>query len=448
MYMLSGQCVVSTSPHSHEHTTLLQLQKIAPVTSINDNLARLNTYGRLTGLTHSEVAAKINKHMSSHPSVSNVVPCSDLDVTGVALLASKFHALIDQSLSSSFAEDDGRQIYLNPTKNHDRDGFEPSSYRDALCAETVKMWSHHIRSSLKVSGMDFTLPSLPDINNSALQRDGLLEGKTLSCAAGHTSTFYTEEDLGREESNGTDFPYWPRNTHFTGKGFGPYPFWEFGPHGVTDAWTLNISYFNSGYYGGTDLEVWQSTKLRANKFFHGKCYWELIFYRDLGTQSCAALHTENRWVVYTVDPQTKESDGKFCCDMQVGTKSPTLQSLNRKFVDNMKYYGEVDFHGHYYEGRAKQYIMSLYEAVLPLNVFYETTLDGIPLRIGEVDPNYIDDGILSEGEPPFVFEEMDPNSVLRSEPFPDSTFDVPEVCEGTPNFCGFLKKGFGHYGVS
>lgn len=105
----------------------------------------------------------------------------------------------------------------------------------------------------------------------------------------------------------------------------------------------------------------------------------------------------------------------------------------------MKYFGTVDFHGHYYNGPAKQYVMAMENTTvtpesnsqpkLPLEVWYETDMEDKPLLFAEIGRNkrFLQDNVLLSKDFPFLYEEMDPTSF--SETFSDSVFDLPEMCE-------------------
>merc|ERR1712211_86605 len=85
----------------------------------------------------------------------------------------------------------------------------------------------------------------------------------------------------------------------------------------------------------------------------------------LHEHACSGLHLNTfgpngTWYLYTVDPKTRDPDNTFCCDATwVNKNGMRLGTINRKFIDEMKYAGEVDFHGRYYDGRARRYVMSM-----------------------------------------------------------------------------------------
>jgi len=282
-----------------------------------------------------------------------------------------------------------------------------------------------------------------------LGNEARLYNKSLSCVAGHT----VADTIGADERDTYDWPHWPTVAHFRAKGHGPYPFWQFGP--PESDWHLNQSFATPNLYSpGNYMEVWHSTPKRATKFYHSKCEWAWLGYPMLGTHACVGLmlnkfSANGQWYVYTADKDTKATDGNFCCESTWKNKNGlNLGTINRKFMDNMIYVGESTFSGDYYSGRSKRYIMAMDfgsiecpecgdEPVLPINVFYETDLDGRPLRFGEWGQDLVLDGYLHDTDLPLMYEEMDPTSWSdRSfQEFSDSVFDVPDVCTSTYHGC-------------
>merc|ERR1712137_616586 len=101
--------------------------------------------------------------------------------------------------------------------------------------------------------------------------------------------------------------------------------------------------------------------------------------------------------------------------------------------------GDVDFHGHFYDGVAKRYVMAMAnppspesgdEPKLPLQIWYETDMEGKPLRFAEIgrDLRFLSDNGLQSSDFPLLYEEFDPTS-FSSDPFPEDKFDIPEVCK-------------------
>merc|ERR1712137_453559 len=249
-----------------------------------------------------------------------------------------------------------------------------------------------------------------------------------------------------------DWPNWPSTFHWKGAGYGPYPFWQFGfsDKGLDDGWVVNES-FAEGVYDGADIEVWHSTSLQATKFYHASCRREWLGYKDHGHEPCVAyqLNTfgpNGQWYLATADAKTRAPDEKFCCNSRFdGVQIVGLGTINRNFK-NMKYFGEEDFNGRYYTGRSKLYIMSMaygkndlcpecqYMPELPIDVWYETTLDGKPLRFGELGQDIKLDGYLHDTDLPLIYEEMD-ITTLESDPIDDSVFKIPTKCSTTVHTC-------------
>jgi len=108
-------------------------------------------------------------------------------------------------------------------------------------------------------------------------------------------------------------------------------------------------------------------------------------------------------------------------------------------MDSMKYVGNIDFKGSFYEGPAKQYVLAMdvpggkygqmAGPLLPLKVWYETDLHDKPLRFAEVGRNstFFNDHDLKSRDLPYLYEEIDPTSI--SEDFSDTVFEIPEICK-------------------
>lgn len=152
------------------------------------------------------------------------------------------------------------------------------------------------------------------------------------------------------------------------------------------------------------------------------------------------------WYLYTVNETTKQADGEFCCEGNTADTRLRLGTINRKFMDNMKYIGESDFHGDYYEGRSKRYVLAMHwtqfevrdSPALPINVWYETDLEGRPLRFGELGQANEVDGYLHDYDYPLIYEEFDPASY---DDVPDKDdFNIPQMCLTTENTCHLARK--------
>jgi len=159
-------------------------------------------------------------------------------------------------------------------------------------------------------------------------------------------------------------------------------------------------------------------------------------------------HT-GEWYMYTADSETKSTDENFCCQSTwIQNDGMQLGTINRKFMDDMIYIGEADYTGDYYTGRSKRYIMAMdfrgaacpeceAEPILPINVFYETDLQGRPLRFGEWGQELVFDGYLRDTDLPMMYEEMDPTSWDDEgmQRFSNSVFDIPQVCHTDLHGC-------------
>jgi len=421
-----------------------------------------SSFYSLVGSSHSEVAAKINKFIGSHVSVSNVVPCSELSAVEIASLASKLRVFIDTSIKHFFPEDDGRQVHLNPWEIHRFEEDSPAR-RAAQCAETVKLWAHHVPNSVKTASMNAILPSLPvnfnnsDLSTIALAAEAKLYNKSLSCVAGHTVKDIELDQSATQDPYAYDWPHWPSIMHFRAKGHGPYPFWQFGelPEHYTDGWDLNMSFdYPYLYQPGNQMEVWHNTYKKATKFYHSHCQWEWLGFSENSGKPCAALMLNGfgpngKWFLYTADSETMASDEEFCCESSWNNQNGmSLGTVNRKFVDEMILVGQSDFQGDYYQGTSNQYVLVIErnysycpecgdEPELAINVFYETDMMGRPLRFGEWGQNLPLSGYLHDVDFPLMYEEFDPESFTdrTMQNFSNSVFDVPSVCLTNPHGC-------------
>jgi hypothetical protein len=430
---------------SHSTTNLLHF---SVTNSVKDLRQRMGTsrYRSLTGRSQVDVATKFNLYAAGHASVSRVVPCSDLTSSEVASLAQKLKLLTDDKVSLLFPEADGRQLYVDPAV---ASFFDTPALHDLQCTETMKLWAHHIPDSVKeATHASFVLPTVPIINATELIKENEHFNRTVSCVAGHTvvATELTDQE---EDADVTDWPRWPREFHYRAKAYGPYPFWLFGP-GPNPNHTWAMAQTNEEMYAGSDIEVWISTSRRATKFYHANCVWHNLRYDNLGQAPCVVMHTgifENythpsepagSWFIYEANAPTTRS--RFCCKFtQTATLvNQNLGTLNRRFVDNMKYVGNVSYHGRHYDGIAKQYVLAMegpvygpqYESEpkLPLTVWYETDLDDRPLRFAEIGSGstFPEDLNLVSRDYPLIWEEFD-HSSFDSE-LSDDLFQPPEEC--------------------
>merc|ERR1712137_904134 len=104
---------------------------------------------------------------------------------------------------------------------------------------------------------------------------------------------------------------------------------------------------------------------KATKFYHSSCQWAWIGYPQFGTHPCVAVMLGDygeggKWYLYTADAATMASDQNFCCESTWNNKNGmNLGTVNRKFIDEMIYLGDADFHGDYFDGRSRRYIMAM-----------------------------------------------------------------------------------------
>lgn len=442
----------------HSTTTLLHISASTnySMNSANELKQRVSAsrYRSLTGRSQADIAAKFNSYAAGHASVSQLISCSDLTSSEVASLAQKLKLLIDDKIRVSLPEVDGRQLHIDPEI---ASLFDTPALRDLQCVETMKLWAHHIPVSVKDDpSTSVILPTVPSINVEQLVKENEHLNKTVSCVAGHTvvdsDLNFDLVDIKPEEVGKTFWPHWPRNFHFRATGYGPYPFWTFGPHyGDIDPEATSVNMTVAELYGGSDMEMWHSTSKRATKFYHSSCRWENVWQAQLGTTPCIAIQlgiygtelhpTEphGHFYLFQADASNRSSNGHFCCDATFTQLSgQSLGTINHNFMDNMKYVGNADFHGHYHDGVSKQYVMAMEEPkfeaaegdpILPLEVWYETDLEGKPLRFAEIgsDQRQLQDNILLYTDLPLIYEEFDPTSFSYEENSEDE-FKLPEEC--------------------
>jgi hypothetical protein len=454
-------CSATEELNDHSSTLLVSVQSTVEDLERQQSkrsIVHRSSYYGLVGSSHSEIAAKINKFISSHKSVNTVVPCSQLSASEIASFASRLRVFTDTSMKHFYPEDDGRQVHLPPWEIP-RIEEDSKARRVAQCAETVKLWAHHVPTSTKTSSLNVVLPTLPanfeasDLIASSVIAEAQLYNKSVSCVAGHTVKDIELDQSSSQDPYDFDWPHWPIKTHFRAKGHGPYPFWQFGT-GAWDGWVLNESYSTPYLYQpGTDMEVWHNTQKKATKFYHSSCQWDWLGFGELSTHPCAAVMLngfgpDGKWYLYTADSQTMASDEKFCCESTWNNDNgKNLGTINRKFVDEMVFVDEADYEGDYYKGRSKRYVMSMLrdadrpesgdEPQLAINVFYETDMEGRPLRFGEWGQNQTFNEYLHDYDFPLIYEEFDPESFAdrTKQVFSDSVFDLPTVCMSDLHGC-------------
>lgn len=206
-------------------------------------------------------------------------------------------------------------------------------------------------------------------------------------------------------------------------------------------------------YGGGKAKFWPIILTNEEMYATGGDIevWHNIKHPELGQSPCVAIHTgifqssthptepAGKW--YLFEANAPSTGSRFCCETSFAIPFPhqALGTLNRKFVDDMKYVGNVSFHGNYYDGIAKQYVLAMeapsnppeldVEPRLPIEVWYETDLEDRPLRFAEIgsDRRYLEDKNLLSSDLPLIYEEMDPTS-FSSEPISDDVFQLPEEC--------------------
>eukprot|EP00811_Abedinium_folium_P036196 NODE_8928_length_1459_cov_4.497748.p1 GENE.NODE_8928_length_1459_cov_4.497748~~NODE_8928_length_1459_cov_4.497748.p1 ORF type:complete len:248 (+),score=58.27 NODE_8928_length_1459_cov_4.497748:694-1437(+) len=119
--------------------------------------------------------------------------------------------------------------------------------------------------------------------------------------------------------------------------------------------------------------------------------------------------------------------------------------MNSKFIDELAYTEEADFVGDYHTGRTKRYQRGAVSGAT-LWIWYDTDLNGVPLRFAEVDstinklslfePPY---GYLTGTNFPFLWSDYDPESWKIGDAAVEGVnFAVPDICAADQRsaYCG------------
>ena len=198
----------------------------------------------------------------------------------------------------------------------DATGAALAALRGAKCAENLMLWTHHTSADAKAAlthEAGVTLPTLPayeaahGAHADAAVADTVASSYT--CQTGHGMTEAT--------TTGSDhvYPHWPAEVHYTGTGYGAYPFWAGG----------------SGAGGSAAIEVWWSEAKAAEKFYHASAYLaECSGYS--GTSPAPAYHLMTG-ALGSAKGYLYAADESYCCE---STGSPEdLAPPQSDFMDLM-----------------------------------------------------------------------------------------------------------------
>jgi len=284
----------------------------------------------------------------------------------------------------------------------------------AKCAEALMMWTHHTPSAAKevlVNEQAVSIPTLPIFNdthaNHADDDVAHTYASSYTCQTGHGIT--------EASSTGSDhvLPHWPSDVHYTGTGYGAYPFWAGGQSGD----------------GGAPIEVHWSETQAAELFYHETCYMNEVGY-GTGSTPCYNLMTgvlgEAKGYLYSADLQ-------FCC---TATGTPEdLAPPQSDFMDYMTLEGTYTVETAYYSGDAYWYTETLGDSEAVTAFWYGTTLDGYPLQQGEggYGPNS------PSGKGIFIYHEYNYTSwkAEMGVAIDPSIFEVPTICQTTTSSCHY-----------
>ena len=286
--------------------------------------------------------------------------------------------------------------------------------RDAKCAEALMHWTHHVPAGGKdtlINEQAVSIPTLPVFNSTHAEH----EDKHVSHVYASSYTCQTGHGMTAAGVDGSDhiLPHWPTEVHYTGTGYGAYPFWQGGEGGGSSG----------------PIEVYWSEKQAAERFYHEGCYMDEVGYGS-GSTPCYHLMTgvlgEAKGYLYS-------ADGEFCCEST--GKPEDLAPPQSDFMDEMTLESTESVKTAYYEGDAYHYVETLGNSEAVTAFWYTTTLDGYPLQQGE--GGYDSDSASGKGI--FIYHEYNHTSFLAEagQAIDPSIFAVPDVCKTSSNTCAF-----------
>lgn len=184
-----------------------------------------------------------------------------------------------------------------------------------------------------------------------------------------------------------------------------------------------------GHRPGHDIRShWSSTK-NAELFEHAKCQMDLVGYT--GTQYAACKHLmigEYAWF-YTASED-------FCClsgDKQSRQGFGPLTAPQRNWTQALPYVGTAQHKTLYYDGQIKNYSLS-FTAGPPFKFWYYTDMEDRPIEQGEGCQIMPRTGNCNG--PTYLWHNYNP-AMFNTTTLDWSVFTVPNVCQGTTNYCLF-----------
>jgi len=220
------------------------------------------------------------------------------------------------------------------------------------------------------------------------------------------------------------FPTWPDEAVYNATGYGPYPFWAPG--------TPNTGSMTEG----APIQSWFSALQNSERLDHnGECQLEGLG-PDLRSPAeiaagvapraprngpCTHLFVGERAWLFS-------QDRAFCCRSSTPNSTCHLTRPQKDFWRAFKLQGVSDYTSEsgYYQGKVKNYTMSLSKPWQNFWFWYVTDMHDRPIEQGEgpcVSPRGCNHG------PKYLFHQYNPRT-FRAAAVPPSVFDVPEVCTG------------------
>lgn len=285
------------------------------------------------------------------------------------------------------------------------------------------LYTHHVTHAERalLARTAFALPLLSP-HDAAHARADAVYAAQLSCVTGHNNTGVAPACTGSA-------PCWPAEVHWTGTGYGKYPFWgTAGPN----------PYPGPGCEPGKGgaIETFWSQPKKSEKYIHASC--------DLSTFSTGLTpnvgipcnHLFVGWSAWLYTP-----DESYCCMSGCGyqgcssLQDQVLTSPQSDWMKRFTYQGVADgYAGDYHSGRVKNYTLHVpdFEASPVAYFWYLTDMDGTPVEQGE-GPQVMPRAECGFG-PAYIYHQYG-NFTATS--LAASTFDIPAVCKNTTNMCVF-----------
>jgi len=378
---------------------------------------------RMGGADSKEIAAKINAALAEGE--APVRACATHALHELDALVGLLTGAADPALDKLYDEVDSRRRKLATVTDRSeahysearrlaaKDPEATEALRDASCAEVLMLWAHHVAEEAKESLVHehgVTLPTMPTYNDTVVDTY-----KDTDVAQVYASSYTCQTGHGMQAASDTGsdhvLPHWPKEVHYTGTGYGAYPFWQGGE--------------GSGGHG--PIEVWWSESKAAEKFYHETCYLDQAGY-GTGSTPCYHLMTGP---LGSAKGYLFSADEKFCC-ISTG-KTEDLAPPQSDFMDDMTVGSTYNVSTAYYTGEAIWYTETLGSSEAVTAFWYATTPEGLPLQQGEggYGPNR------ASGRGIFIYHEYNLTAWAEPADLDASIFEVPSICQSTSKKCQF-----------